>query len=54
MSLLQLIPDISPTDVAEEIPDLVALHGDPVLGFARVISLVKGNTRQFRGWGPHN
>lgn len=54
MSLLQLIPENPPTDADAEDLDIGMLHGDPVLGFARVISQVKANTRQFRGWGPNH
>ncbi len=52
MLLTQFVPKIPSPDVIEDDADLACLNGDPVLGFARVISQVKGNTRQFRGWGP--
>lgn len=53
MPLTQLIPKIS-RDASGDDPEIGALHGDPVLGFARVISQVTTNTTQFRGWGPNN
>ena len=52
MALALLIPEQQSTDAIEEQPDLAGLGGDPVLGFARVISEVRANTRHFRGWGP--
>ena len=51
MLLTLVIPQNPSTDVSEEHVDLGGLYGDPILGFARVISQVKTNTKQFRGWG---
>lgn len=50
MSTTMLTPEtIAPgDDISVEIAD----HGDPVLGFARVITQVRTNTNVFRGWGP--
>jgi len=52
MLLTLVIPQNPSTDVTEEPVDLGGLNGDPIFGFARVISQVKTNTKQFRGWGP--
>jgi len=51
MLLTLVIPQNPSTDVSEEHVDLGGLYGDPILGFARVISQVKISTKQFRGWG---
>jgi hypothetical protein len=52
MLLTLVTPQNTSTDLTEEDPDLAGLGVDPILGFARVISQVKTNTKQFRGWGP--
>lgn len=54
MLSLQLAEENPTIDADLEGSDLAAFHGDPILGFARVISQVKSNTRQFRGWGPNH
>lgn len=54
MPSLQLVAENPTIDADVEDSDLAAIHGDPILGFARVIAQVKSNTRQFRGWGPNH
>ena len=39
-------------DPNDDIANEIAHHGDPVLGFARVITQVHTNANVFRGWGP--
>jgi hypothetical protein len=47
---------LTPEDISIAPSDDIALdiahHGDPVLGFARVITQVHVNANVFRGWGP--
>jgi hypothetical protein len=47
-----LTPDNESIDPSHEIVHEIAQHGDPVLGFARVITHVHPTTSVFRGWGP--
>jgi hypothetical protein len=55
MTTLTRLGPVNPSiDACPEVPDLDTLDVDPVLGFARVISQVKANTSQFRGWGPNH
>jgi hypothetical protein len=52
VSTTLLTPENPSMAPADDIADEIAHHGDPVLGFAQVISQVHTNANVFRGWGP--
>ncbi len=52
MPTTMLTPENESIDPGDEIAHEIAQHGDPVLGFARVITHVHPTANVFRGWGP--
>jgi hypothetical protein len=52
VSTTMLTPENAPLSFEDDIAREIVHHGDPVLGFARVITQVHTNANVFRGWGP--